>query len=108
MSSATSPTVCFMNLSDFFLADSPEEDILETQFPPLRTKPPPPPISRVTALPPWGHVLSGGGGGRARRERGFGARGGPPSFLPRGSIVSRFECRPWAVVPHRGRPCAHR
>ena len=51
MSSATSPTVCFMNRSDFFLADSPGEDILETQFPPFSTKPPPPPTSRVTPLP---------------------------------------------------------
>ena len=51
MSSATSPTVCFMNRSDFFFMDSPEDAIFETQFVPLSTKPPPPPMSRVTALP---------------------------------------------------------
>lgn len=60
MSSATSPTVCFMNRSDFFFMDSPEDAIFETQFEPLSTKPPPPPMSRVTALPQWGHFFSGG------------------------------------------------
>ena len=60
MSSATSPTVCFMNRSAAFLGASPEDPIFETQFAPFSTKPPPPPTSRVTGAPQWGHFLSGG------------------------------------------------
>ena len=60
MSSATSPTVCFIILSVIFFALSPDDRILETQFEPFSTNPPPPPTRRVTGFPQYGHFLSGG------------------------------------------------
>ena len=60
MSSATSPTVCFIIRSAIFFALSPEEPILETQFLPLRTNPPVPAISRSTFFPQVGHFARGG------------------------------------------------
>ena len=60
MSSATSPTVCFMKRSAFFFAESPEEAILEGQLLPLSTKPPVPAIWRFTFPPQVGHFERGG------------------------------------------------
>ncbi len=59
MSSATSPTVCFIARSVIFFTLSPEEAILETQLLPLRTNPPLPAISRSTFFPQVGHFESG-------------------------------------------------
>src|SRR5512139_4001463 len=60
MSSATSPTVCFIIRSVIFFALSPDDGSLETQFPPFSTNPPLPPTSRVTGFPQCGHFSSGG------------------------------------------------
>ncbi len=60
MSSATSPTVCFIIRSVICFALSPGEAILETQLPPFRINPPPPPTCLVTFPPQWGHFLSSG------------------------------------------------
>src|SRR5574342_485416 len=60
MSSATSPTVCFIIRSVIFFALSPDDGNLETQLPPFSTNPPLPPTSRVTGFPQCGHFSSGG------------------------------------------------
>src|SRR5512143_40074 len=60
MSSATSPTVCFIIRSVIFFALSPDDGSLETQLPPFSTNPPLPPTSRVTGFPQCGHFSSGG------------------------------------------------
>src|SRR5512143_3671483 len=60
MSSATSPTVCFIIRSVIFFALSPVDGSLETQLPPFSTNPPLPPTSRVTGFPQCGHFVSGG------------------------------------------------
>ena len=60
MSSATSPTVCFMTRSAILFELSPEEAILEAQFRPLSTNPPLPAISRSTFPPHVGHLDRGG------------------------------------------------